>query len=324
LFSEYRKEYMREIAIKNILNSAKSLENLAQTLSDNFEIVLDLLLSSQGKIIFMGLGKSGYVAMKTAASFNSVGFYAAYLHPTEALHGDLGIIQDNDILCSISQSGETEEMLLVLPYLRKKKIQHICLTGNPQSTLGQNADICLTSAVENEGTMIRNLPMASIITSMALLDALLACLIEKKNLCYEDFARLHPGGSLGKKLNTNVNQLMLTQNLPTCAPDYTLDNLLKLISQASFGLALVVGPENKLQGIITDGDLRRAFEKNQAKSNYLLQAAEIMTVDPICIQSDLSLAEAEQLMIRHKITAVPVVNSGILLGLLTRNQINNG
>lgn len=292
---------------------------LADRIDDQFEAAAKLLASCKGRIVLSGMGKSGLLARQLAATFSSIGCPAIFLHAGEAIHGDLGLLMAEDCFLSISNSGETDELLQILPYIQQKQLPHISLVGQISSTLARYADVALNVGVNQEASDLQAVPMASTIATMAMGHALTAAMMQLRNFKQKDFLQFHPGGSLGRKLVTTVEELMQAENLPVVAPETKMQKLLMSISTGKLGLAIVI-QEKQLLGIITDGDLRRALERSEEQF-FGLQAKDLMTEAPKTIAATASIFEAEELMQKHKITALLVLKDGHLQGILAKHLI---
>jgi arabinose-5-phosphate isomerase len=262
------------------------------------------------------VGKSGIIAQKIAATLASTGSPAFFLHPTDAFHGDLGMLQTQDVVMAISYSGETEELLRLIPFLVNREIPIIALTGNPLSTLARHSHFHLNVAVEKEACPLALAPTSSTTATLAMGDALAVALMYARDFRPEDFARFHPGGSLGKKLLTTVESIMVKENLPTCTISATMKSVISTITKGKLGL-VVITEENsrKILGIITDGDLRRAMD-TQENLFFQLVAENVMTSSPKTIPLSTSMANAEQYMTEWKITSLIVAEEGLLLGVV--------
>jgi arabinose-5-phosphate isomerase len=298
---------------------AAAIAALSARLDAQFEAAARRLATCKGRIVLCGMGKSGLLARQLAASFSSIGCPAIFLHPTEAIHGDLGILLEGDCFLSISNSGETDELLQILPYIQKKELPHITMVGNLNSTLARYADHVLDVAVAEEASDLQAVPMASTIATMAMGHALAAAMMSLRNFQHEDFLQFHPGGSLGRKLITPVADLMQKTDLPIVEADTNMQQLLMEISKGKLGLAVVL-QDDKILGIITDGDLRRALERSEQEF-FKLQAKDIMTPNPKTIEAKASIFEAEALMQKHKITALLIVENEAFLGVLAKHLI---
>lgn len=303
-----------EIAKQTLDIEISALQRMRDLLNNDFEKAVETILKCRGRVVVIGMGKSGIIGKKIAATLASTGTPAFFVHPGEAFHGDLGMIRDVDIALLISNSGETEEVLRVLPFLEWQKIPIIALTGKHDSTLARHAHFVLDVSVEREACANNLAPTSSTTNTLAMGDALAIALTVKREFKPEDFARFHPGGSLGKRLLTRVRDAMKKEKLPVCAPDDSFREVINSITYGRMGLTLVLENE-KLKGIITDGDLRRAIEKT---SNFEeIKANNIMTHEPLTINADCRLSEAEKFMREKKVSALVVLNEdGKLEGVL--------
>lgn len=311
----------------NILETAKrvflvekeALQGVCNRLDTNFEGAAMRLYTCSGRIVVCGMGKSGLIGKKIAATFASIGRPAIFMHPSEAIHGDLGMLMPDDCFLSISNSGETDELLQLIPHINRLLLPHICICAIKNSTLAKHADFVLDIAVENEASTLPAVPMASAIATLAMGHALAAVLIELSGFRQEDFALYHPGGSLGRKILTKTAELM-TKELPVISPNSNLREVISVMSKGMLGLALCI--QNKeLKGIITDGDLRRALEKSCDSEFFQLKAEAIMTKNPKSVNSSQSVLEAEELMNHYKISALAVLENGLAVGVIAKHMI---
>ncbi|HDL5611457.1 TPA: KpsF/GutQ family sugar-phosphate isomerase [Mannheimia haemolytica] len=306
----------------NHLDSAKETLNLyAQQiitlnhrLSEEFNEVVNMILACQGRVVVGGIGKSGLVGKKMVATFASTGTPSFFLHPTEAFHGDLGMLKPIDMVILISNSGETNDVNKLIPSLKNFGNKIIAMTGNPYSTLGRNADVILNIGVEREACLNNLAPTSSTLVTMALGDALAIALMKARDFRPEDFARYHPGGSLGRKLLNRVRDVMV-RKVPTASLDTTFTECLSVMNEGRMGVAVIM-QDDKLEGIITDGDIRRTLAKFGAES-LNKTADEIMTRNPKTINDTEFLAKAEDLMKELKIHSLIAVNDeGKVTGLM--------
>lgn len=312
---------IRKIAKEVFSIEAAAIQRLGNLLTDDFDQVIDYLLKCKGRIVVCGIGKSGLVGKKIAATLASTGSPSFFLHPSEAIHGDLGALMPEDCFISISNSGETDEILQILPYIQQLKIPHITLVGNRESTLAKNAAVVLNIGVEKEASPIAMVPMASTTATMAMGDAIATVLIILKSFNENDFARFHPGGSLGRKLVTKVSSEMQCQNLPVARLDTLAKEVIMSMSKGFFGMVVILDEQQQICGVITDGDLRRSLNKFPSNLFFELKAKDMMTKNPKTISTDCLLWEADQLMLEHKITALPVEEKGELIGIIAKHQI---
>lgn len=282
-----------------------ALNRMAERLSPEFDKAIEIIDQMKGRVVVSGMGKSGIIGQKIAATLASTGTPAFFVHPGEAFHGDLGMIKSIDVALLISNSGETEEIIRIVPFLRYQGNKIIAFTGNHKSTLAKFADTVLDVGVDREACINDLAPTSSTTCALVMGDALAVVLSDKKNFKPEDFARFHPGGSLGRKLLTRVMDIMHSDNLPVCSPDATLKNVVSTITRGRLGLVLVT-EESRLIGVITDGDIRRAFDKELDFN--LAYAKSIMTHNPKVVSPNLMLADVEKLMALHKINTIIVAD----------------
>ena len=294
---------------------AEAIARLADRLDSSFERSVDLLAATRGRVIVTGMGKSGLVAKKIAATFSSTGTPSFFLHPAEAIHGDLGMLVAGDTVVALSYSGETEEILRLLDRIKRLGILLITMTGNGVSTLAQASDVVLDVSIEKEASSLNLAPTASTTASLAMGDALAVALLERKGFQEDDFAELHPGGEIGRKLK-RVEHLMHTGDaVPVVRLETPMRAVLEEMSRKGFGLAIVVEDDLRLAGIITDGDLRRWLQRNSDLMS--MTAAQCMTPNPATIGRRELATWALHLMESRKITSLPVVDAeGKLEGLL--------
>ncbi|MDB5003859.1 MAG: Arabinose 5-phosphate isomerase KpsF [Mucilaginibacter sp.] len=303
---------MKDIAKRVFDVEIESLQHVAGLIDDSFTTVVNAILNNTGKIIVIGVGKSGLIGKKIAATFSSTGTPSLFLHPGDAFHGDLGIISPNDAIILISYSGETDEVLKVIPFLKWNKSLIISITGNPNSTIAKNSDHHLSITITREACPLALAPTSSTTAALVMGDALAIALMESRKFQEEDFARFHPGGSLGRKLLTRIKDLMRTDNLPFIQMDASFTDVLLSMSEGKLGMVMV-GSKDHIQGIITDGDLRRALLRNQDISK--LSVAAMMTADPIIIDGDEFVSQVEVLMMEKKITNVLVGKKRKIIGV---------
>ncbi|SCW58160.1 arabinose-5-phosphate isomerase [Mucilaginibacter sp. NFR10] len=294
---------MKDIAKRVFDIEIESLQQVACSIDDEFARVVDAILKSTGKLVVIGIGKSGLIGKKIAATLASTGTPSFFLHPGEAFHGDLGMVGPNDIVLLISYSGETDEVLKLIPYLKWNKNVMIGITGNPISTVAKNCSYHLNIKVEREACPLELAPTSSTTAALVMGDALAIALMESRNFQQHDFARFHPGGSLGRKLLVKVKDLMRTDKLPFINEEASFMDLLLRMSEGRLGM-VIVGEASEIKGVVTDGDLRRALLKHPDTST--LTIAEIMTVNPVIIDEHEFVGYAEQLMLEKKITTLLV------------------
>jgi len=294
---------MKDIAKRVFDIEIESLQHVAGLIDDEFTKVVNVILHSTGKLVVIGIGKSGLIGKKIAATLASTGTPSFFLHPGEAFHGDLGMVSSNDIVMLISYSGETDEVLRIIPFLTWNKNQVIGVTGNPNSTVAKNSHHHLNIKISREACPLELAPTSSTTAALVMGDALAIALMESRGFQQHDFARFHPGGSLGRKLLVKVKDLMRIDKLPFINEDASFMELLLSMSAGRLGMVMV-GDAGYIKGIVTDGDLRRALLQHPETST--LTVAEIMTANPIIIDGDEFVSRAEQLMIEKKITTLLV------------------
>jgi len=303
------------LAKDSLLTQAKALQAVAENLGEEFYQAIDMILACKGRVVLCGMGKSGLVGKKIAATLASTGTASFFMHPAEAFHGDLGMLTMDDLLILISYSGETEEVIRLLPSLKYSKNNIISIVGEQNSTLGKNSHIILNVKVEREVCPNNLAPTTSTLTTMAMGDALAVALIKIRNFQASDFARFHPGGSLGKRLLTQVKDVMYQQNLPMVSSDVNLKQAILVITQGRLGLVVVVDAEKRVKGIFTDGDLRRAICAEVDLQQ--LKVEEVMTSTPLTITADTQFYDAEALMLKKKVKAVLVIDEASrLIGIV--------
>ncbi|MDE8601945.1 KpsF/GutQ family sugar-phosphate isomerase [Marinomonas sp. RSW2] len=304
-----------ESARRTLSTQAQALANLANNVTEEFAKAVRMILESKGRTIICGMGKSGLIGKKIAATLASTGTPSFFLHPGEAFHGDLGMIQAQDTLILISYSGETEELMRLLPSLKDFGNPSIALVGNIESTLAKHCDCVLDISVDRETCPNNLAPTTSTTMTAAMGDALAVALMECRHFKPQDFARFHPGGSLGRKLLTRVKDLMHKDDLPVCTPGTTLKDAISVMTHGRMGVVLIQEAE-KLLGIFTDGDLRRAMLKESEGMIHKTMAV-LMTSNPKTINENVMIVQAEEQMLRDKITLLVVVdNSQNVSGIL--------
>ncbi|QKF74861.1 KpsF/GutQ family sugar-phosphate isomerase [Campylobacter lari] len=300
---------------------SKTILDLCDNLDENFSKTIDLILSIKGRCVISGMGKSGHIGAKIAATLASTGTPSFFMHPGEALHGDLGMLTSEDVLLAISNSGETEEVLKLIPVIKKRKIPLIVMAGNQNSTLAKQADIFINIAVKKEACPLQLAPTSSTTATLAMGDAIAVALMRARKFRPDDFALFHPGGSLGRKLLTRVGDLMVSNNLPIVSPESEFNELVDVMTSGKLGLCIVLENE-KLVGIITDGDLRRALRAND-KPRFDFKAKEIMSEKPKTIEASAMASEAEELMLKHKIKEIVVTQDKKIVGIIQLYAIGN-
>ncbi|RJX31187.1 MAG: KpsF/GutQ family sugar-phosphate isomerase [Desulfurivibrio sp.] len=297
---------------------ADGIQAVIEQLDADFDRAVSLIMNCPSRIIITGIGKSGIIGQKISATLNSTGTPSFFLHPVEAMHGDLGIVDHHDVVLALSYSGETTELNMLLPVLKKRGVKTIALTGNKNSTLASFADVVLSARVPREACPLGLAPTASTTAALALGDALAVVLIEKKKFAASDFRKNHPGGSLGERLKTRVQEVMITGPLiPLTTPDATMREAITILNEKNLGAVIIADDNRRLCGIITDGDLRRQLSLSKPLDLDRLQVRELMTPSPKTIEEDLLAADALSIMQRHEVTILPVLNkAGLLAGML--------
>jgi arabinose-5-phosphate isomerase len=294
---------MKETAKRVFDIEIDSLKEVAGSIGEEFTATVEAILNSKGKLIVAGVGKSGLIGRKIAATLASTGTPSFFLHPGEAFHGDLGMVEPSDLVILISYSGETDEVLKIIPFLKWNKNKIISITGNQNSTIAKNSDHHLNVCVTREACPLALAPTSSTTVTLVMGDALAVALMEARQFQHEDFARFHPGGSLGRKLLVKVKDLMRKDNLPYIDKNASFTEMLLCMSEGKLGL-VIVGHADGIEGVVTDGDLRRALVRNPDTSQLVI--SEMMTVNPVVIDPEEYISQAEQLMIERKIATVLV------------------
>lgn len=300
---------------------AAAVQGLKARTGEAFAEAVAAMLELRGRVVVMGMGKSGHVGRKIAATLASTGTAAMFVHPAEASHGDLGMIKSIDLVLAISNGGESEEITVILPVLKRLGVPMVAMTGNLNSTLGRHADIVLDSGVEKEACPLNLAPTASTTAQLALGDALAVALLDARGFKSEDFARSHPGGALGRKLLTHLSDVMRSGDaVPRVGPDAGFSEVMREMSGKGLGATSVVDASGRVLGIFTDGDLRRLIEKGVDLRP--LRARDVMHPGPRTMRSDALAAEAAQLMEQHRITSVLVVGEDDkLVGAVNSNDL---
>lgn len=294
---------------KDVLKiEADSILKLIDRIGDNFDKAIELLYECNGRVIVTGMGKSGLIGKKIAATLSSTGTPSYFLHPAESTHGDSGVITRDDVIIAISNSGETQELMNLLPLIKRFGIPMVGMTGNMSSTLAKASDVVLDIAVEREACPLNKAPTASTTATLAMGDALAVCLLEKRGFSEEDFLIFHPSGALGKGFLYHVEDLMLSdaEKLPIVHENDTFTSVIEIISKFKLGMAMIIDNSGKLSGVLTDGDIRRTLIKYPDTASLLIK--DVMTVNPKRISGDKYAASALHLMEKYSITALAVVD----------------
>jgi len=303
---------------KNVFEiEAQAIANLSNLLTDDFNDAVDSILNTKGRTIICGMGKSGIIGKKIAATLASTGTPSFFMHPGEAFHGDLGMVTPDDIFLAISNSGETEEVLKLLPFLRDNGNTLISLTGNPKSTLAEFGHHHLNICVPKEACPLQLAPTSSTTAALAMGDALSVALMEARSFKPENFARFHPGGNLGRKLLHSVKDEMVNDSLPTISINADMKDIISSITVGQLGLTIVINDSMNVVGIITDGDLRRALEQN-SDNVFSLHAKDIMTINPVTIDMNESMTNAFDKMEDQSLNRLVVLENNALVGIIKK------
>jgi arabinose-5-phosphate isomerase len=305
---------LKQIALKTIELEAQSVSGLSQFINDDFEKAVHAISVCKGRVVISGIGKSAVIAQKIVATLNSTGTPSVFMHATDAIHGDLGIVQQEDVVIIISKSGESPEIKVLVPLIKNFKNILIGIVGNNQSYLAGQSDIILNTTVSQEACPNNLAPTSSTTAQLVMGDALAVCLMELKGFGSDDFAKFHPGGTLGKKLYLRVSDIYIKNEKPKLTKEKSLKEVIVEISSKRLGATAIVDDHNNLLGIITDGDLRRMLEKSISLDK--LTAADIMTTNPKSIGADELAVDALDLMRKKSITQLVVVDNGKYLGFI--------
>ncbi len=307
----------REYAIQCIKDEAQAVLGLIPHIDENFDRAVELIMSCQGKVIVTGVGKSGHIGAKIAATLASTGTPSFFINPLDVYHGDLGVMSKGDVVLAISNSGQTDELLRFIPMVLHMEIPIIGMSGNPQSLLAKYSTCHLNINVTKEACPLNLAPTSSTTATLAMGDALAVALMEERHFMPQDFAQFHPGGELGKRLLTTAQDVMLTEHLPILSSDMHLGDAIILVSKGKLGLGVAM-KDNKIEGLITDGDIRRAMEKWQAEF-FNRTVGDIMTRTPKTVTPRTKISEVQKVMNKHKIHNVLVVDEDEnLLGIVDR------
>lgn len=308
---------VREHAIQCIKDEAQAVLDLIPQMDDNFDRAVALIMACSGKVIVTGVGKSGHIGAKIAATLASTGTPAFFVNPLDAFHGDLGVLSKNDVVLAISNSGQTDELLRFIPVVLHRQIPIIGMSGNPQSLLAKYSTCHLNISVKKEACPLNLAPTSSTTATLAMGDALAVALMEERNFQPQDFAQFHPGGELGKRLLTTAQDVMLTEHLPILTADMQLGKAIILVSKGKLGLGVAMKGD-QIEGLITDGDIRRAMEKWQAEF-FSRTVADIMTRTPKTVGPQAKITDIQEIMNRYKIHNILVADdANHLLGIVDR------
>ena len=312
---------LKKLGLAVLETESAAVEALKSRIDDDFVRACHYMLDCEGRVVVIGMGKSGHIGSKIAATLASTGTPAFFVHPGEASHGDLGMITATDVVLALSNSGETGEIITILPIIKRLKVPLIAMTGNPESTLAREATASITVRVAKEACPLDLAPTASTTAALAMGDALAIALLESRGFTEEDFARSHPGGALGRRLLLLIDDLMHTGNaMPVVQPDTPLSNALMEMTRKGLGMTAVVDSAGQLTGVFTDGDLRRAIDHKI--DVHEASVSDVMTTDCKTIHPGMLAAEALQIMDSTKINALPVVNdNNELVGALNMHDL---
>ena len=305
--------------VKDVIRiESAGILGLEKLLDSNFVHSVDTILNTKGKVVVTGMGKSGIIGAKIAATFASTGTPSFFMHPSEAFHGDLGMVGKDDVLLMLSYSGETEEIIRLLPYAKENNIAVVSISGVPKSTLANNSDYFICASVEQEACPLQLAPTASTTAALVIGDALAIALMNLRNFQPENFAKYHPGGSLGRQLLLKVKDVMHTKELPVININNSFIELVQCMTAGKLGVVVVEDQQGYIQGIVSSGDMLRAMK---AEVDYRdINLGKILTKTPKCIEEETSLAVAEEVMKKHEITVLLIQNENRLTGMLHISQ----
>jgi arabinose-5-phosphate isomerase len=305
---------IKQTALRTIEMEAQSIQDLTAHINADFEKAIEAIANCKGRLVISGIGKSAVIAQKIVSTLNSTGTPSIFMHAGDAIHGDLGIIQKEDVVMIISNSGNSPEIKILTPLIKNFGNVLIAMIGNINSFLARQSDIILNTTVKQEACPNNLAPTTSTTAQLAMGDAIAVCLMELKGFSSDDFAKFHPGGMLGKKLYLRISDIYPDNEKPTVFLDQLLKDVIVEITKKRLGAAAVIDQNEIIKGIITDGDLRRMLEKNHVSENIL--AKDIMTANPKTIDPDELAINALDMMRRHEITQIPVVKDGKYLGMV--------
>lgn len=297
---------IKEFGVQCILDEAEAVRGLAGQLDEHFEEAVELMFHCRGKVIVTGVGKSGHIGAKIAATLSSTGTPSFFINPLDVFHGDLGVMTPDDVVLAISNSGQTDELLRFIPMVLQMRVPIIGMSGNPHSLLAKYATCHLNVSVEKEACPLNLAPTSSTMAQLAMGDALAVALIEKRHFRKQDFAQFHPGGELGKRLLTTAQDVMRSDDMPVLPPEMHLGEAIILVSKGKLGLG-VAEEHDRIVGLITDGDIRRAMERWQAEF-FDHTVADIMTRKPKTVSPQTKITEIQRIMQKHKVHSVLVVD----------------
>ncbi len=305
---------IKEIAKEVFEIESEAILNLSNGLTDDFDKAIRAILDLKGKLIISGMGKSGIIGKKIAATMASTGTPSFFLHPAEAYHGDLGMIEKEDIVLLISNSGETDEVLKLIPFLKSQQNIVIAMSGNINSTLAKNSTYHINISIKKEACPLQLAPTSSTTATLVMGDALAIVLMKERGFKDADFAQFHPGGSLGRRLLTTVEDVMRSDNLPIVSKEHSIKSVISTVSEGRLGLAIVMEGREVL-GIITDGDIRRAMETQEDRF-FSLIAKDLMTLSPKTVNSNQKIVDAQEIMAKFKVNSLLVLKDSNLVGVV--------
>ncbi len=314
-------QQIQEIALRTIQTEAESVAGLRQFINADFERAVQAVFASKGRLVVSGIGKSAIIAQKIVATLNSTGTPSLYMHAADAIHGDLGMIQRDDVVMVISKSGNSPEIKVLVPLLKNFGNILIGMVGNDESFLAKQADMLLNTTVAKEACPNNLAPTSSTTAQMVMGDAFAVCLMEMKGFTGDDFAKYHPGGMLGKKLYLRVKDLYTENDKPAVLPTQTLKEVILEMTRTRLGATAVVNENNNVLGFITDGDLRRMLERNKSINIDIIKAADIMTTNPKSIHPEELAVQALEQMRTNSITHLVVAQDGIYAGILHLHEL---
>ena len=313
------KKSNKQLAREIINREITALRRTAELLDNKFDKACKAIMSNKGKVITLGVGKSSFIAMKMAATLSSTGTAALFLHPLDALHGDVGVIKKNDVVIIYSNSGETQEVIKLLPLLKLLKCCIISITGSLSPSLARYSEISLDASVTREACPNNLAPTSSIICALAISDALALAISSQNNFTIKDFAKTHPGGAIGKRLMVTVSSIMVKKNLPLVTGSSKFSQLLEKTTKSNLGLAIIVDDKKKLIGVISDGDIKRIMKKNKNFESIYIKT--VMTKKPLIVSPTMLAAEALSVLEDNSISALPVIDKNKVVGILTLKDI---
>ena len=314
-----KKKSNKQLAKEIINREIAALRRTTKLLDSKFERACEAIILNKGKVITLGIGKSSFIAMKMAATLSSTGTAALFLHPVDALHGDVGVIKKNDAVIIYSNSGETEEIIKLLPLLKLLKCCIISITGNLSSSLARYSNISIDASVTREACPHNLAPTSSIICALAVSDALSLAISSQNNFSIKDFAKTHPGGAIGKRLMVTVSRIMNKKNIPLVTENSKFSQLLEKTTKSNLGLCVITDDKKKLIGVISDGDIKRIMK--EYKNFQSIHIKTVMTKTPVVVGPNMLAAEALSILEDNNINALPVIDKNKVVGILTLKDV---